>query len=270
MTTKIYTLLLIVSALFLSCKTQQSQTKASLPKIENQFKGELDYAKGGFELVQWQNSGDEIVLGKIDEKGIVHLNLPEYDIKALGKNHMNSHFESQFNMLICKDKGEVDMTGKPLFKTPYDDVYSQLYPPMYVKKYDAFVAYVSIVSDEEMLIKENFDENIGNRYYWIYVDRAFSYKEKCIRGYSYYDDREIERSADIQFKKGWNLVKSSVLELQQYGENNKHTIPKKILFTLSSQTSKDVKWYLERVMEDEKIQGAKKEYELEASKSNTN
>jgi hypothetical protein len=260
MKTKIYTLLLIVSVLFLSCKTQQLQTKASLPKIENQFKGELDYTKGGFKLVQWQNGGDEIVLGKIDKNGAIHLNLPEYNIEALGKNHANSHFESQFNMLICKDKGEVDMTGTPLFKTPYDDVYSQLYPPMYVKKYGVFVAYVSLVSDEKMLIKGNFDKIIGNRYYWIYVDRAFNYKETCIRGYSYYDDREIERSADIQFKKGWNFVKSSVVEVQHYGENNEHTVAKKILFTLSSPESSDVKWFLKRKIDDDKIQAAQKEY----------
>ena len=257
--------ILILFALFLSCKTQQLQTNNSLPKIENQFKGELDYAKGGFELVQWQTGGDEIVLGKIDEQGVVHLKLPEYDIKALGKNHMNSHFESQFNMLACKDKGEVDMVGRPLFETPYDDIYAQLYPPLYVKKYDAFVAYVSLVSDEEMLIKENFDKIIGDRYYWIYVDRAFSYKETCIRGYSYYDDREIERRADIQFKKGWNFIKSSLVEVQQYGENNEKTVAKKILFTLSSPNSEDVKWYLKRKMDDAKIQVAQKEYELATS-----
>ena len=42
---------------------------------------------------------------------------------------------------------------------------------------------------------------------------------------------------------------------------------KKILFTLSSHESNDVKWYLERVMDDDKIQAAKKEYELATPKT---
>lgn len=262
MKTKIYILFLVVFTLFLSCKTQQLDTKTSLPKLENQLKGELDYTKGGFDLVQWQNGGDEIVLGKIDEKGNIHFNLPEYDIETLGKRHTNSHFESQFNMLICKDKGEVDMMGNPLFKTPYDSIYAQLYAPMYVKKQGAFGGYVAIVSDEKMLVKGNFDKIIGERYYWIYVDRAFHYKETCLRENDYYDNHAIERNADIQFKRGWNFVKSSVVEVQHYGENNEHTIPKKIVFTLSSPTSKDVKWYLVRNKDDEKIIAAKNEYEL--------
>ncbi len=268
MKTKTYILFLFVFTLFQSCKTQQLQTKTSLPKIENQLKGELDYTKGGFELVQWQKNGDEIILGSIDEKGAIHFNLPEYDIKTLGKNHSNSHFESQINMLRCKGEGAVDAIGQPLFKTPYDDVYSQLYPPMYVKIYGVYVAYVSLVSDEKMLIKKNFDKITGNKYYWFYIDRDLDYKDTCIQEWHEGVDLEVDVSADMQFKKGWNFVKRNLVEVQNYGENNEHTIPKKILFTLSSPKSKDVIWHLVRRMDEEKIQAAKKEYELATPKTN--
>lgn len=255
-------LLVLAIILFQSCKTQQLQTKTDLPKIENQIEGELDYTKGGFELVQWPNGGDEITLGSIDKKGEIHFSLPEYDIKALGKNHMSSNIESQFNMLKCKGKGDFDMFGEPLVKTPYDDVYSQLYAPMYLKKYGVYVAYISLVSDKKMLIKNNFDKITGNKYYWVYVDRALDYKDKCIRPSAANAALEIDMSADIQFKKGWNFVKRNLVEVQNYGENNEETIPKKILFTLSSPKSKDVIWHLVRKMDEEKIQAAKKEYEL--------
>ena len=257
MKTKLLMILAII--LFQSCKTQQLQTKTSLPKVENQLKGELDYAKGGFELVQWQTNGDEITLGRIDETGEIHFNLPEYDIIALGKNHANSNLESHFDMLNCNGKGDFDMMGQPLFKTPYDDVYSQLYPPMYVKKYGVYVAYVSLVSDEKMLLKKNHNRIIGSKYYWMYIDRALDYKDTCILESNEDTDLEIERSADIQFKEGWNFIKSSLVELQNYGENNEKIMPKRILFTQSSPESKDVKWYMVRVMDDEKIQAAKKE-----------
>ncbi len=259
---KIKLIVVLAIILFQSCKTQQLQTKTSSPKIENQLEGELDYTKGGFELVQWQHNGDEITLGSIDEKGEIHFSLPEYDIKALGKRHMNSNFESQFNMLKCKGKGDFDMLGQPLFKTPYDSIYSQLYGPMYVKKYGVSVAYVSLVSDEKMLIKGNSNKIIGNKYYWFYIDRDLDYKDTCIQESNKGADLEIDVSADMQFKKGWNFVKRSLVEVQNYGENNEHTIPKKILFTLSSPKSKDVIWHLVRRMDEEKIQAAKKEYEL--------
>ena len=232
-----------------------------MPKLENQLQGELDYTKGGFELVQWQKSGDEITLGRIDETGEIHFDLPEYDIKALGKNHRPSHFESQFKMLRCKGRGDYDLAYQPLFKTPYDDVYSQRYHDMYVKKYGVFIAYLSPVSNEKKLKSAN--KNIGSTYNWMYIDRDLDYKATCMREASEDTDLETERRADIQFVKGWNFIKSNVVELQYYGENSEHTIAKTILYTLSSHESKDVKWYLVSVMDDEKIQAAKKEYELQ-------
>tara|TARA_R110000868_G_scaffold205702_1_gene454272 strand:- start:4993 stop:5721 length:729 start_codon:yes stop_codon:yes gene_type:complete len=238
-------------------------TKTSLPTVENQLKGELDYTKGGFELVQWQKGGDEITLGRIDETGKIHFSLPEYDIKALGKNHTPNHFESGFNMLRCKDRGEFDMVGNPKFKTPYDDIYSQLYGPMFIKKYGVNIAYIYPASDEKVLIKENWDKITGSKYYWMYIDRALDYKATCIRESFKSTDLEIERRADIQFKKGWNFIKSNVVEVQSYGENNDQPETKTILFTLSSPESKDVKWYLKRKMDDEKILAAKKAYELQ-------
>ncbi|MGC1204786.1 MAG: hypothetical protein WA839_07860 [Flavobacteriaceae bacterium] len=96
----------------------------------------------------------------------------------------------------------------------------------------------------------------------MYIDRALDYKDTCIRE-SKDTDLVTERIADIQFKKGWNFIKSNVVEVQSYGENNEQTIPKKILFTLGSPESKDVKWYLKRKMDDEKILAAKKAYELQ-------
>ena len=254
-------MVILAFILFQSCKTQKIETKSSLPKIENQILGELDYANGGFELVQWQTGGERITIGSIDEKGAIHFTLPEYDIKALGKNHIPSHFESGFNMLRCKDRGEVDMAGNPKFKTPYDDVYSQMYAPTFIRKYGVNIAYIYPASDEKVLVKENWDRVIGSKYYWMYVDRALDYKATCIRASFRSDDLEVERSADIQLKKGWNFIESSVVEVQNYGENNEKVETKKLQYSLSSPASKNVKWYLKRKMDDEEILAAKNEYE---------
>lgn len=246
-----------------SCKTQQLQTTTTLPKVENQLTGELDYTKEGFELVQWQKSGDQISLGRIDKTGKIHFSMPEYDIKALGRNHMEHEFETQLNMLRCKKNGEFDRMGRPLFKTPYEDVYSQCYPPLYLRKYGVNIAYIAPASDEEMIAKGNFNKVIGDKYYWMYIDRALDFRDTCIRETFQDPDLEIERIADIQFKKGWNFIKSSLVELQNYGKNNEKIMAKKILYTQSSPDSKDVKWYMVRAMDDAKILAAKKEYELQ-------
>ncbi|TLP74282.1 hypothetical protein [Maribacter sp. ACAM166] len=260
MKTKIYILVLFLFILFQSCKTQQLQTETALPKIENQITGELDYTKGGFELVQWQKGGDEITLGTIDKEGEIHFTLPEYDIRALPRNNMDYTLESQFQMVNCKGKGEVDITGQPLVKTKYDDVYSQLYAPMFLKKYGVYVGYISLVSDKKMLTKNNFDKITGNKYYWFYIDRALDYKDKCIKERHEGADLEVDVSADMQFIKGWNFIKRNLVAVQNYGENNEHTIPKTILFTVSSPISKDVIWQLARKMDEEKILAAKKIY----------
>lgn len=237
------------------------QNNSSIPTVENQIEGELDYAKGGFELVQWQKGGDEITLGKIDESSEIHLDLPEYDIRALGRNHFPSNIESQFNMIGCKGKGPYGLTGEPVNKTPYADVYSQMYPQLFVKKYGTSIGYLAMVSDEKMLIKGNFNKVIGNKYYLMYIDRDLDFKDTCIREPSGDKQIETEWTADVQFKKGWNFIKSSIVEVHRYGENNEQTQLKKMVFTASSAGSKDVKWVLKRRMDDEKIQAAKIKFE---------
>lgn len=256
------TKLAVIFAIILlqSCKTQQVQTKTTFPKIENQIAGELDYTKGGFELVQWNKNGDEITMGTIDNKGNIHLNLPEYDIRALSKNQNKSSIQSQFNMTYCKEKGDYDMMGQAKFKTPYDDVYARSYPPMFIKKYGVSIAYISPVSGGNMIVKNRYDKVIGSKYYWVYIDRDLDYKDTCIKEYDETVDIGTDVSADIQFKKGWNFIDKNIVSIQTYGENEERTIPKKILFTSASPKSKDVKWYIERKMDEEKIVAAKKEY----------
>jgi len=254
--------LILAFILFQSCKTQQFQSKTILPKIENQLEGELDYTKGGFELVQWQKGGDEITLGSIDEQGNIHFNLPEYDISALGRRHNMSSLQSQFNMIKCKGKGEYNLTGQALFKTPYDDVYSQMYPPMFIKKYGVSIAYVRIVSDEKMLIKGNWDKIMGSKYFWMYIDRDLEYKDTCVRESFKDPNLEFEMTADVSFKKGWNFIRSELMEVQNYGENNEEIAPKKTLFTIGNPNSKDIKWYIVRKMKSEDIEAAKKEFNM--------
>lgn len=243
-------LFLLTSLCFQSCKVQQTRT--SLPKIENQIKGELDYTKGDLELIQYQKNGDEITIGNINKEGSVQFNLPEFDIKAIYKNQGNINFHHQFGMIGCPGK-EIFDRAEP----PYDDVYSQIYAPIYVKKHGLIVAYIYPISDEELLIKENYNKITGSQFYWFYIDRAIDYKDECIKASFNDSDLEVSVSADIQFKSGWNFIRKNFVAVQNYGENNDQTTPKKIHFTRSSPESKEVKWYLERRADEKIIKAAK-------------
>ena len=259
---KVNLIIVLSIIIFHSCKSKKMLPENSLPEIENRIEGELDFANGGFELVQWPKNGSKITLGSIDRTGAIHFNLPNYDIRSLGNNHMGSDLGSQFNMIYCKGKGEYSTMGQPLFETPYDGVYSQMYPPVYVTKYGVNIAYISPVSDERMLYKDNWDKIVGSKYYWMYIDRDCIFQDTCIRDSPKGTDLEVERIADIKFQKGWNFIEANLVSVQNYGENKEHVTAKKFLYTIGSPKSKDVKWILQRTKTDEEILTAKREFEL--------
>jgi len=132
-------------------------------------------------LFNGQKNGDETTVSRIDETGEIYFELQIYDIVALGRTHFPSNLEGQFNMIGCKGKGEYKITGEPVFKTPYDEVYSQMYAPMNVRKYGVVIGYLWPVSEEKMLIKENYNKIIGSKYYWMYIDRALKFKDTCVK-----------------------------------------------------------------------------------------
>ena len=102
------------------------------------------------------------------------------------------------------------------------------------------------------------------KYFWFYIDRDIAYKDECIKTSSWGTDNiEVAISANIQFKKGWNFIEENLVEVQNVGEgDSKTTTPKTIEFTKSSPASKKVKWILKQIQKDEKIQTAKRLYNL--------
>ncbi len=256
MKTKIHILFLFVFTLVQPCIAQQSQT--TLPKVKNHLKGELDYTHEALDLVQMQANGEEIILGKINKDGTVHFNLPEFDIKALYNsiNLQHYNFHSLFLMQGCKGRDD-------FAETPFDDVYSQKYDPIFIKKYGINVAVLEPVTNEKILGNNKYASDslaVGSKYFWFYMDRAITYKDECIKtSFDGTYDIEVAISANIQFKKGWNFIEENLVAVQNYSKGDYHaTKPKKIQFTKSSPASKKVKWFLRQIKKDEKIQVAKR------------
>lgn len=261
MKTKTSLLFLLLFAQFQLCKAQQTPT--SLAKVENHLKGELDYTNEALELVQMQQNGEDITLGKINTDGTVNFNLSEFNIQALYDSIPLQHYN--FHSLFLMDSSCKD---RDIFaKTPFDDVYSQKYDPIFIKKYGENIAILYPVTNEKMLTNNQYVSDslaIGSTYFWFYMDRAIAYKDNCIKtSFNGTYDIEVTVSANIQFKKGWNFIEENLVAIQDYSKDDYHTtLPKKIQFTQSSPSSKKVKWFLKQTMDDEKIQSAKRLYDL--------
>ncbi len=238
--------IIVTVLIILSCNAQQTQNV--LPKVENHLIGEIDYTHEALELVQRQENGEEISLGKIDKEGIIYFSLPEFDIKALYDSIPLQPYPLQERLLMsnCKDK---DNSTKPSF----DDIYTYEYK-LFVKKYGTYVAILEAVSDEKKT--KNNGSGIGSIYSWFYINKAIDYKDECIKT-SYNNAVEATTSVNIQFEKGWNFIEKNQVAVRKY-ENSKITQPEKIEFTKTSPSSKKVKWFLRQIKEDEKIQIAKK------------
>ena len=251
MKTKIYTLFLLAFILSQSFNAQQSQT--ALPKVENHLNGELDYTHEALELVQRQDNGEEISLGKIDKEGMIHFYLPEFNIKALYDSIPLQPYSLQgwFSLDDCKNK---DVFKKP----PFDDVYSKKYK-LFIKKYGTNVAILEAVSDEKKT--KNNGRGIGSSYSWFYIDKAIDYKGECIKTSFGNDNIEATVSVNIQFEKGWNFIEKNQVALRKY-DNSKITQPEKIQFTKTSPSSKKVKWFLRQIENDGIIQISKRLYSL--------
>ena len=239
MKTKIYVLFLLISALV------QSQT--TLPKVENHLKGELDYTHEALELVESQPNGEEISLGKINTDGTINFNLPEFDLRALYKSINSEPYSllGHFSLDHCKDKDA-------FAETPHDDVYTKKYV-LYVKKYGMNLAVLEVASDS---LAPN------SNYSWFYLDRAISLKEECIKT-SYTGDVEAKINANIEFEKGWNFIYENNEWVQTNSQGDSlATGFRKTHFTKISPVNKKVKWSLRQIHDDEKIQTAKRLYNL--------
>lgn len=258
MKTKIYILFLFAFILVLPCIAQQSQT--TLPKVENHLKGEIDYTHEALELVQMQDNGEEISLGKINEDGTIRFNLPEFNIKALYDSIPSTPYSLQgwLSMDGCKDKDA-------FAQTPYDDVYSKKYD-LYVKKYGMSIAVLEPMSNKKMVsIIDSPSDSLGDSstYFWFYIDRPITYKEKCSKTNSSTGAIHTNISADIQFEKGWNFIEENLVSVQSDSQGDSQTFqPNKTHFTKISPENKKVKWSLRQITKDEKILTAKRLHNL--------
>ncbi|MFK7814200.1 MAG: hypothetical protein AB8B59_17010 [Maribacter sp.] len=249
-------LLLVILCHLQLCKAQKSQLTTGLPKVENQLVGELDYTIEALDLVQSQANGEEISLGKIQTDGTIHFNLPEFDSIPLILNKFQNWFSIDSD---CKDR---DVFAE----TPFDDVSSYKYDPIFIKKYGMNIAALYPVSDEKIVSRKNNQRAIlpaEAKYFWFYIDRDITYKDDCIKISNRTGDAYAKIRANIKFEKGWNFIEENLVYVQEVVQADSQTTTVRTTeFKRSLPASKKVKWIIKQFREDEEIQAFKKLYNL--------
>ena len=232
----------------LSCKVLKAQT--DLPKVENHLNGELDYSHEALELIKKQANGEEISLGKINTDGTIHFTLPEYPIKALYESINLQHHKLQRLFKINSECKDIDVFAE----TPFDDVYSEKADAIFIKQYGIYVAVLEAASESAPS---------SSTYFWFYIDQDITYKDECTKVSAISGDTYANIKANINFEKGWNFIEENQETLKTNSQGDSlPTHLSKIHFSKISHSNKKVKWSLRQIQEDEKIQTAKRLYNL--------
>ena len=237
---KVY--LLIISIFLLQvCNARQNQSKTNPPKIENYNKGELVIKVAPFCL-----NGNEITVGKVDKNGTIHFNWPETNLSTIKDSdfYMES-IDRAVGMSFCNDKQIEDIVESAkvvkveelsLFKK--GRYFGSLYP-----------ATDNKIQDNASLNRHS-SLVLGSSLYWYFSDSDGLFKAKCsvnLESENTYSFKEVT-SYDIQLKKGWNLVKHSLVEKEDWkNETGQGSLPKTITKTSIVNIPVNINWYVKYV-----------------------
>ncbi len=207
MKNKFRTLVAIVTAItFLPCQAQKSST---VPKIENYTKGELEIKVAPF------GDGYEINVGKVLPDGTIQFSWPDIDLADYeSSGFVMNPLKSSLGMNFCHDKK---------IKENNTEIKAVDTKHLYLYKYGQNVGALLPTTQKELNDLDN-DLIVGGTTSWFYSDADGKFKAEC----TVYEEKggpedvyEIDKNNvrntttyNIDFKKGWNLVETSLLELK--------------------------------------------------------
>lgn len=238
MKSKIYILFLFLLTLAPSCIAQQAQ--ATLPKIDNYTKGELELKITSF--------GDKnpISIGKIMADGTIHLNWKEADISKINENdYMTRSIENFYGGKFCRNSNPVISNKNTiLVETKY----------IYLFKYGQPVG--CIIPSTQKNIEHNNDQ-LGSTISWVYSDSETNVKANCSEKIAWKDLYSFDQTIayDLKFKKGFNLVSNTLTAIEEWDiEKEKGSLPKTRSIQSLNQIPANMHWQLKYWANDEALE----------------
>ena len=222
-----------------SCKSQQNhKTKSTSPKIDNYNKGELLIKVAPFGL-----NGNEITVGNILKDGSIIFNWPQINTNTInGSEYFMEPIKKAVGMIFCNDKQIIInnekikvVNAKNLFLYKNNHQVGSLFP----------------ATKKEMADNNGLNRNttlvLGSQLFWIYSNGDGDFKATCTVNKKYdnsYHFKEVT-NYDIQLKKGWNPIQTTLIEKEDWiNENDKGSLPKKIAKISITKIPENIHWYL--------------------------
>jgi len=233
-----YALFLIVFTIFQSCKAQ----KMLAPKliVDNYNKGELELKTVAF--------GEEtpIAIGKVKADGSIHFDWPELSLSKLSENKfLTTSIDYFTSAKYCKDPKAV-VTNKEVILV--ENQYLYLY------KYDQIVGCI-IPSTQKG--QEHNNRQLGSTLTWVYSEGTTSAMLNCHSTKAWEDlySFEATTSYDLRFKKGWNLISNTLVDMESWDNGtDKGSLPKTVVIQSIDEVPSNIYWHLKYWANDELIE----------------
>ena len=228
----------IMTAVLLSCKAQQPQVTNALPKVENYENGALDLMVAPFGL-----NGNEINVGKISPNGIIHFDWPEIDVSTIeGSEYFMQSVDKAVGMDFCNDK-QIEEESKDARAVDSKTIF------LYKKGMQVGVLYPATQNEIQNngSLNRNSSLVLGSEISWFYCNALATFKAKCVVKVAWENSYNFDevKTYDMHFKKGWNMVQHTLLEKEDWkNDEGQGSLPKTIMKTTITQLPEQINWYV--------------------------
>ncbi len=215
-------------------------SKSNTKKFDNWSYGEADIMMGGFASRQ-TDPGYNKKIGSVKADGSFNIQLPANVVT--GKNGIIHN-----KWLSCGyfgDKGKIDYSDP---STGVKEGHIQ------IEINDKLIGLLSMASSVELVdgwnpMLHHYHDIPGYRLSWYYVSHETSVKGQCVKEDRYGEGKDFDITTvyDVDFKPGWNLLKTAfdgerILIDWGDGEHNKHSYFKEKKITVASSLPSNAKW----------------------------
>jgi hypothetical protein len=235
-------LLLALSFFFLQTSKAQYNTDSanpSIPKIENYTQGKFDIKVAPFGL-----DGIKITVGQILKDGSIHFKWQNIDLNSIEDYEFYmSSIKNVAGMTFCNEK-EIEESS---------NVTKAVEVQLSVYKKNRYVGILYPATQKEILDNTSLNRHtslvLGSYLSWYYSDGSANFKAMCevnLESENNYDFKEVTKY-DISLKEGWNIVKHTLVEKEDWNnELNQGSLPKLITKTSVINIPTNINWYLKK------------------------
>ena len=209
-------------------------------QIENYTKGEIEIKVASF---GYENP---LTVGKVAEDGKIHFTWPEMNLDTTENSDMYmTSIQEMAGGSFCKDPDALfSNENAKLVKVDY----------IYVHKYGQRVGSIIPSTQKD---QEHRKDQLGTTLYWVFSDSETSANTTCVEKMEWEGAYSFDKitTYDLQFSKGWNLVSTTLEEMEEWDNGTeKGSLPKIIKIKSVDKIPDSIHWNLNYWANDELLE----------------